>query len=103
DSALRNLIYSKNGVVSKYNFDEITSYTIYSSFGGRTFWYSFGEYRYCRICFTGGQQIVVTCLMVPKIVKTMESVLGKAPVRKYSMIAFIKKTPCLDVSVGSMQ
>jgi hypothetical protein len=70
-------------------FEEVDHLTLYSSYGRNTGWYSFGQYRFCKIILKDGAEITVTCLM-NKNLEDLEEYLNILFEKKYSIVAFLK-------------
>lgn len=71
-----------------YHFSDIAGLERVVSYGDGA-WYSFSEYRYYRIIFLDGKQIVITSLMIPDIQFTLERNFGMVGKRKAKAVAFI--------------
>lgn len=73
----------------KYTFEDIISVEHIASYGGGSWWYSFGDYRYFKIIFKKGGELIITCLMVDDFKSTLEGLLHVQAKKKLRIIAFV--------------
>ena len=83
------LTYSDRFQSLTYGLDEIAGLLHVASYGGGS-WYSFSEYRYFRIIFRDGKEIVITSLMVKDMKFLFEMLLGLKANKKLRVYAFIR-------------
>jgi hypothetical protein len=83
-----SLRYQSPTQVLEYKFEDITllQHVAHPGSGVR---FSFGGYRYFKIGFKDGEEIMVTWLMMPDIAYRMEMLLGMAAQKKVRVVAFI--------------
>jgi len=88
----RRISYSNGTENLDYCFDDLRELYCVASYGGgrNTGYYSFGDYRFCKLIFKDDVEIVITCLMVNNIQHTLESLLGVTAKKKLKIFAFIK-------------
>lgn len=86
---LATLSYTKSNTSLLYHFNEIKRLERVASYGKGTGWYSFSEYRYCKIILDDDSTIVITCLMVNKIEDTLMKLLNKDLEKKFKFLATI--------------
>lgn len=93
DKFNRELSYSTKGNDNQkfdYSFEDIVSLDYCCSFGlSNSGWYSFAKYDYCKIKFKDNNVIVVTCLMMDDVRKTLEDILRMEVEIKRKFIAFV--------------
>jgi hypothetical protein len=87
---LHQLTYSDKFQMLSYSLDDIIKLLHVASFGGGS-WYSFSEYRYFRITFSDGKEIVITSLMVKDVKYVLEMLLGYKADKKLRAVAFIRR------------
>jgi hypothetical protein len=77
-----------------FRFTDIAKFEhIESSVGkGAPGWYSFGDYKYCRITLKDNMEIIITCLMISNIRNTLELKFGIKADSKFRALAFISKS-----------
>jgi len=88
DKEHRKIEYFSGKESFTYHIDEIEALQLISSYGGGA-WYSFSEYRYCKIIFRDKRQVIITCLMMADIKDTLPMLFGIPAQRKYKIVAFI--------------
>ena len=75
----RFFIYKEKEAEKLFHFNEILFIKCITSYGNGKIspgWYSFGQYRYCKIGLKNHEEIIITSLMVPDIDQTLEWMLG---------------------------
>ncbi len=60
----------------KYSFQNIAVLHYYHSYERNSVHFSFGSYRYCKIIFRDGVELIITCLMITDIENTLEQLFG---------------------------
>jgi hypothetical protein len=91
DTENRILQHKRSGKLFEYSFSDIQSLHYYVSYGRGTGWYSFETYRYFRIIFNDQSEIIVTCLMMSKIGKKIELLLGRKAEKHLMLLALISE------------
>ena len=92
NSELGTLSYSQSNSSLQYSFNEIRRIVATASYGKGTGYYSFSEYRYCKIIFNDNSKIIITCLMVNDIDNTLEKLLKKEVEKTFTLLAAIGKS-----------
>ncbi len=92
DKQTRIISYRSPSKSFIYSFDDVVALQCVASYGGgkNTGYYSFGDYRFCKLNFNDDVEVVITCLMVNSIQTTLESLLGITAKKKLTIFAFIK-------------
>lgn len=87
----RCISYNSKKLNFEYSFSEIHSIGYVTSYGyrGSKGWYSFGEYRYCKIAFKDSTSVIITCLMINDIGNTLETLLRVKLENKLRVVALI--------------
>ena len=86
----RTVSYTRGADHFERSFDELDSILYVTGFGNGA-WYSFSEYRYCKLLFKDGRSVVITCLMVKDIKYVMERAFGMQVTNKTRGIPYIGK------------
>ena len=86
---LKRLSYAQSNIVFQHSFNEIKIIEAVASYGKGSGWYSFEEYRYCKIVFNDTSTIIVTCIMVNDIENTLERLLNRKVEKKFKFLAII--------------
>ncbi len=76
DTQVCTITYTSPNQNSKYSFQDISTLHYYYSYVKNSGWHSFGVYRYYKIIFRDGKEIIITCLMMSNIDKILEDLLG---------------------------
>lgn len=90
DSIEQKLEYSRKNVIYKAGFSEIESIHYYSSYG-RSSWYTFGEYGFCKIVLSNKEEFIVTCLMMRNLKEKVEKTFSIKAEEHLSFIALLPK------------
>lgn len=88
DSTVSTLSYNKAHLRYFGTFQDIRKIIRTSSYG-RGSWYSFGDYRYCRIVCRNGTELIFTCLLVPDIEKDLVQILKVKEETRLKVIALL--------------
>ena len=90
DPNQRIVTYETTNKKVTYPFSQITHLDYYRGYGKGTGWHAFSEYRFYKITFADKSQIVVTCLMINRIEKTLERLLGKESKKHASILCLLE-------------
>lgn len=89
DEELKTISYSWHKTKRTFSFEDIISLEYYSSYGRGSGWYSFENYRYYKITFKDQTQIPITSLMMNKIQKRVEPLLGMKAEKNPTFLPFV--------------
>jgi hypothetical protein len=89
DQLQQKCVYKENGSQFVFSFSDIEDLEHHASFGGGSYWYSFGEYRYYKITLKDKENFYITSLMHPKLKWDFERILDRQAEKKLSLIAFL--------------
>jgi hypothetical protein len=89
DMEQKVLQYKINTKSIEYSFNDIQSLHYYVSYGRGSGWYSFEVYRYFRIVFNDQSEIIITCLMINRIEKKLDQLLGIKADKHLKVLAII--------------
>lgn len=92
DCQSETLFYVQKNVSLHYHFNDIKKIERVASYGKGTGVYSFSEYRYYNIILNDDTKIVITCLMINDIEKTLKNLLKREIEKKFKLLAFISKS-----------
>lgn len=90
NSDSETLSFVQANILLQHALSEIKNIEGVASYGKGTGWYSFGEYRYCKINFTDNTNIIITCLMVNDIENVLKRLLKKDIDKRFRFLAIIK-------------
>ncbi|MBN9386388.1 MAG: hypothetical protein J0H74_36860 [Chitinophagaceae bacterium] len=89
DEELKTISYTWHNTKRVFSFDDISALEYYTSFGRGTGVYSFENYRYYKITFKDQTQIPITSLMMNKIQKRVEPLLGMKAEKNPTFLPFV--------------
>ena len=89
DSSNNKIEYSQNGIIKKLDFSEINRLISFRSYGYRS-WYLFEAYEYLKIITNEGDEILITCLLIPDARDRFEGLLKIKAEEKFRLLPFAK-------------
>ncbi|MEI7494559.1 MAG: hypothetical protein WCJ92_08215 [Alphaproteobacteria bacterium] len=84
----RIIEFFNKGIISSYSFDDIKQLTSTSSYGGGS-WYSFGDYKYCKLVMKDKKCYIITCLLIKNLEDNFISVLGIDETKNLKLLALL--------------
>ena len=84
------LIYENKGRLIEADFSQIDRLLYYGSFGKNS-WYTFGDYEFCKILLSNGQEIIITSLITKDVKKRLEDAFKIKAEEHLKFLALIPK------------